>query len=90
MLSCASVMDLHTPASSGYIHKAPAGNQSAKENKNLSIHCLIVAKTQTHTFSFCPLPLTCFLAASLHIPQLHGLGQIQPTGMPLIKTCYPS
>ncbi len=49
MPGCASEMDLHTPASSGYTHKAPAGNRSSGENSNIRTLCLIAGKTQTNT-----------------------------------------
>lgn len=49
MPGCALEMDLHTPASSGYTHKAPAGNQSSGENSNIRTQCLIAGKTQTNT-----------------------------------------
>lgn len=54
MPDCASEMDQHTPASSGYTHKAPAGNLSSGENSNIRTQCLIAGKTQTntHTHSF--------------------------------------
>lgn len=49
MPGCASETDLHTPASSGYIHKAPAGNQISGEISNIRTQCLIAGKTQTNT-----------------------------------------
>lgn len=49
MPDCASEMDQHTPASSGYIHKAPAGNLSSGEDSNIRMQCLIAGKTQTNT-----------------------------------------
>lgn len=49
MPGCALEMDQHTPASSGYIHKAPAGNPYSGENSNIHTWCLIAGKTQTNT-----------------------------------------
>lgn len=60
MPGCASEMDLHTPASSGYIHKAPAGNLSSGE-KQQHTHSVFNCRenTNTHTLFFCLLLLVC-------------------------------
>lgn len=51
MPGCASEMDQHTPAFSGYIYKAPADNPSSGENSNILTWCLIAGKTQTNILS---------------------------------------
>lgn len=42
-------MDLHTPASSGYIHKTPAGNLSSGENNNKCIQCFFFCRENKNT-----------------------------------------
>ena len=65
MPGCASEMDQHTPASSGYIRKAPAGNPSSGENSNTRTCCLIAGKTQTHIVFLSP-PAPCLSHTHTH------------------------
>lgn len=52
--ACASEMNLHTPASSGYRHTAPTGHLSSGENGNICIQCRIAEKIQRATFCLSP------------------------------------
>ena len=65
MPGCASEMDQHTPASSGYRHKAPAGNPSSGENSSIHTQCLIAGKTKTHIVFLSP-PALCLSHTNAH------------------------